>query len=110
MAYTELFNTSEVQYLCFHTGEVIPEKLNDIYRKKVTEPLTLKERLGFEKDWTVLSNTEDVVRIWENHKIKAVNEEYFDEWIVTTAQKLHAKQKEHDFVKSGRLIGRCMLI
>lgn len=41
----------------------------------------------------------------ENNKIRTVHEDYFDELIVSTARKLHAKQKEKDFMKSGRLIG-----
>ncbi|MBV7509677.1 DUF1835 domain-containing protein [Bacillus sp. sid0103] len=108
IAYQELFNTSEYQYFYFHTGEVMPEKLKAIYQKKLSKPLTVRERSQFEKEWLSLSDSKGVVRIWESNKIKTVNEDYFDEMIVTAAQQLHSKQKEKDFMKSGRIIGEVL--
>lgn len=105
IAYQELFNTSEFQYFYFHTGEMEPEKLDIIYQNKLTKPLTSEEGTQLKNEWIDLSTTKGVVRIWENNKIKTVQEDYFDELIVSTARKLHAKQKEKDFMKSGRLIG-----
>lgn len=105
IAFQELFNTSEFQYYYYHTGEVVPEKLNTIYQKKLTKPLTAEERTRLEKEWMTLSDTKEVVRIWEHNKIKAVNPNYFDELIITTAQNFHAQQREKDFIKSIRLIG-----
>ena len=105
IAYQELFNTVKYQYFYFHTGEVLPEKLNIIYQKKLTTPLTIEERTRAEKEWMNLSRTEGAVRIWKDNKIQAVNEDYFDELIISTARKLHTKQEEKDFIKSGRLIG-----
>ncbi|WP_445489822.1 DUF1835 domain-containing protein [Niallia sp. 03133] len=105
IAFQELFNTPEWQCLNIHTGEVQPEKLNTIYQKKLTKLLTAEERTRFEEEWITLSKTKGVVRIWENNKIKTVNEDYFDEFIVTTAQKQHAEQREKDFIKSSRIIG-----
>lgn len=108
IAYQELFNTSEYQYFYFHTGEVIPEKLKVIYQKKRSKPLTFQERLHFENEWLSLSVSKGVVRIWKNNNIKTVNEEYFDEMIVTVAEHLHSKQKEKDFLKSARIIGEVL--
>ena len=108
IAYQELFNTSEYQYFYFHTGEVMPEKLKAIYQKKLPRPLTVQDRTQFEKEWLSLSDSKGVVRIWESKKIKIVNEDYFDEMIVTAAQHLHSKQKETDFLKSGSLIGEVL--
>lgn len=105
IAFQELFNTSQYQYYYFHTGEVLPEKLNIIYQEKLTKPLAIEERTRFEKEWMALSKTMGIVRIWEGNKIQDVNENYFDELIVSTAHKLHAKQKEKEFIKSGRIIG-----
>lgn len=105
IAFQELFNTSEYQYYYFHTGEVQPEKLNTIYQEKLKKPLAIEERIQFEKEWIALSKTTGIVRIWEGNKIQNVNENYFDDLIVSTAQKLHAKQKEKEFIKSGRIIG-----
>ncbi|KRG11897.1 DUF1835 domain-containing protein [Lederbergia galactosidilytica] len=107
LAYQELYNTNEIQYFCFHTGEVHPEKLNDIYQKNLPEALTLEERSRFEKEWITLSNTKGVVRILEDHIIKEVGEDYFDELLITAAQNLH-KQKGKDFIRTGRLIGEVL--
>jgi hypothetical protein len=108
LAYQELFNTSEYQYFYFHTGEVAPEKLNVIYQEKLSQPLSMQERTQFEEKWLSLSQSKGVVRIWENNKIITVNENYFDELIVTAAQHLHSKQKEKDFMKSARIIGEVL--
>ncbi|HWO77790.1 MAG TPA: DUF3658 domain-containing protein [Bacillus sp. (in: firmicutes)] len=105
IAYQELFNTNEVQYFYAHTGEVNPKELKTIYQTKLSEPLTNEERTRFDNEWMALSSTKGVLRIWERNEIREVNEDYFDSLIVTTAQQLHAKQTEKDFIKAGRLIG-----
>lgn len=37
--------------------------------------------------------------------MKSVPEDYYDRLIITTAQKLHKKQADKDFIKTGRIIG-----
>lgn len=105
IAYQELFNTIEYQYLYSHTGGPDPEKLNKILQKKLSSPLTKEERRQFEKGWLTLSASKDVLRIWKNQSIIAVNEDYFDEFIISTAQRLHSKKREKDFIKAARIIG-----
>ncbi|MFP7296862.1 DUF1835 domain-containing protein [Neobacillus niacini] len=108
ISYQELFNTSEYRYFYYYTGEVNPEKLKVIYQEKLYKPLSVQERNQFEKDWISLSQSKGLVRIWENNKLKTVNEDYFDEMIVTAAHHLHSKQKEKDFLKSARIIGEVL--
>ncbi|MBY0149215.1 DUF1835 domain-containing protein [Neobacillus niacini] len=108
IAYQELFNTSEYQYFYFHTGEVAPDKLKVIYQEKLTQPLSIEERIQLEEKWLSLSHSKGVVRIWENNKIITVKEDYYDEMIITAAQHLHSKQKEKDFMKSARIIGEVL--
>jgi hypothetical protein len=108
IAYQELFNTSEYQYFYFHTGEVAPDKLKVIYQEKLSQPLSIQERIQLEEKWLSLSDSKGVVRIWENNNIITVNEDYFDEMIVTAAQHLHSKQQEKDFMKSARVIGEVL--
>jgi len=103
-AYQELFNTSENQYFYSHTGGPKPEKLKEIYQRK-TSPLTQEESRRFEQEWITLAEKKEVLRIWKNHSILAVNEDYFDELIITTAQKLHSKKSEKEFIKAARIIG-----
>lgn len=105
LAFQELFNTTEFGCLDIHTGEVSGEQLNKIYQEKISVPLTDEDRTRFEREWIALSESKGLVRIWENSKIKTVNEDYFDDFIVNTARNLHAMQSKKDFMKSARLIG-----
>lgn len=107
LAYQDLFNTEEFQYGYVHTGSASPEDLRTIYQSSLLDPLPLEERSRFENEWLALSNTKGVVRIWENHIIKEVGEDYFDELLITAAQNLH-KQKGRAFIQAGRLIGEVL--
>ncbi|HYK72247.1 MAG TPA: DUF1835 domain-containing protein [Pseudoneobacillus sp.] len=103
-SYLDLFQSEEF-YSEVHTGEVPPEKLNMIFQKTITKSLTAEERTAFEKEWVVLSQTVDVIRILENNKIIPATEDFLDESVISVAQKIHAKQREKDFIKAGRIIG-----
>ncbi len=106
LAYQELFNTKDIQYLIHHTGEAHPEKLRMIYDMKRNTPLTDKEKNQLQKEWLVLSETKEVLRKWEKGIIQNVPENYYDHLLVTTAQNLHAKRGKRDFIKSARIIGQ----
>lgn len=107
-AYQELFNTDEYKYFCLHTGEVIPEKLKAMDDKKRLYPLTVEERKRYVEEWLLLSETKEVLRIWEKGQINSVSENYFDPFIIETAQQLHAEQGQHDFMLSARIIGEVL--
>jgi hypothetical protein len=104
-AYQELFNTDEYQYLYSHTGGPHPEKLVQIFQAKSSTPLTLDERRKLEMEWLSQAETNEVLRIWKDGSITPVKEDYFDDLIVTAAEKLHRKQPQKDFIKSARIIG-----
>lgn len=106
IAYEELFHTSEIEYTLHYTGEATPEKLNLIYNeKKLQKPLSAEDRNKYEEKWMLLSETKEVVRVWKNREIKSVEETYFDKFIITATQDLHAEQGNKKFIKAGRLIG-----
>ena len=107
-AYQELFNTSKVQYLYIHTGEMVSEEFNLIFQKKLSVPLLLETRKQFLREWKTLSETTEVLRIWQDDKIKSVSENYFDQLIIRTAKKLHGEQREQDFIQAGMLIGELL--
>ena len=107
-AYQELFNTSDVQYFCYHTAHVEPEKLNLIYQKKLSIPLSFEARNQLHLEWNSLSETEEVLRVWENNQVKSVNENHFDQLIIACAQKVHTEQIEKDFMRSAMLIGEVL--
>lgn len=104
-AYQDLFNTDEYQYLYSHTGGPHPEELVQIYKEKSSTLLSLAERRKLEDEWLSLAETKEVLRIWRDGAITPVNEDYFDELIITAAERLHRKQPSKDFIKSARIIG-----
>jgi hypothetical protein len=103
--YKYLFNTKEFSYNYPHTGEISPEQLQTIFEKIKREPLSTEDRVRFEMEWLSLSESDEVVRIWQEDEVISVKEDYFDEQLVITALNLHAKQRQKDFIKSARIVG-----
>lgn len=105
LAFQVLFNSVEYGVLDIHSGEVSPEKFKKIYEEKLSEPISIAHRRNLEEEWLALSESRELVRIWENNQIRSVAEDYFDKFIVDAARKLHREQIKHDFIKAARLIG-----
>ncbi|MGM0829182.1 MAG: DUF1835 domain-containing protein [Bacillota bacterium] len=103
----DLFIMNTTHSHTLHTGELSPEKVGVIY-EKVSAPLNKEQRIAYEEEWQELSATQEVLRIWENGEIKRVREDYFDEYIIHTAEKLHKELENHGFMKSARLIGEVL--
>ncbi|MBE3570179.1 MAG: DUF1835 domain-containing protein [Bacillales bacterium] len=107
--YAEHFNRPDSKYVVLHTGEIPPEKLQVIYEQsKQKAPLSQLERERFEQEWLSLSENGEALRIWRNGRILSVPEDYYDQYIINRAKKLHSKQKTNDFMKSARLIGEVL--
>ena len=107
-AYEELFQVKKVKYTPLHTGEIPTEKLQIIYEQGHGKFFTDHDREDLEKDWLSLSESQETLRIWRNGKIQSVPEDFYDEFIIKRAKKLHSKQKIKDFMKSARLIGEVL--
>lgn len=102
--YKKLFHIPNAEFFPLHTGEVSPEKFRLIYeRSKDVHPLTQEERKSFEEEWKKLSTKEEVLRIWEKNEIYSVDEDYYDDYIIHSARRLH--RRNAGFMKSARLIG-----
>ncbi|QPA31145.1 DUF1835 domain-containing protein [Thermaerobacillus caldiproteolyticus] len=105
-AHREIFNTKEIQYHTWYTGEIGPEKLRVIIeQRKCYHFLPPDERNRLVQEWESLANSDAVLRIWKNEKIESVQEDYYDKRIIKAAKKLHEKFQENDFIKAARLIG-----
>lgn len=108
-SYDQHFSQPGYRYFFRHTGEISPEKLRVIYdHNKSKNPLSPADRARLVEEWQDLSETKEVLRIWEKKKITSVPENYFDDDIIKTAKKLHRKQAKKDFLKSARLIGQVL--
>lgn len=90
-----------------HTGQLSPEKVGLMYEKE-SAPLNNEQRIAYEEEWQELSATQEVLRIWENGEIKRVREDYYDAYIIHTAEKLHKELENPGFMKSARLIGEVL--
>ena len=108
-AYKAYFNRSSDEYFPLYTAEIVLEKLKVIYEKtRLTKPLSHENRKRFIQEWESLANKQEVLRIWQNGEIQSVAENFYDQYIINTAQRLHNKQKNKDFMKSASLIGEVL--
>jgi Protein of unknown function/Domain of unknown function (DUF1835) len=104
--YEQLYGKKGIDYCLLHTGEVSPKQLRGMYEKiDDTCLLSSTERKKFEEEWKELSQTDEVLRIWENGKIHSVLEHFHDEYILSELQAIHKGQLEKDYVKAARVIG-----
>nr|WP_244906761.1 DUF1835 domain-containing protein [Neobacillus soli] len=89
-----------------HTGELDLEQLTFLFEQnKAASPLSLEERSHFQREWEVLAQSKDVLRLWENGAVTAVPDHFFDPLILKTIEKLHKEQENKDFIRTGRVIG-----
>ncbi|KIL51575.1 hypothetical protein KP77_10870 [Jeotgalibacillus alimentarius] len=101
-----LFDTSKVQYILRHTGEISPEKLLRICEEGTRYLLTDHDRERFEKEWGTLSASRQTLRVWRNGDIHSVPEHHLDLSFIKYAKLLHRKKDKQDFIPSARLIGK----
>lgn len=104
-----LLNTADLTCELLHTGEIAPDLLKVIYAEsKRLNPLCQENRRQFEKEWLSLSTTCEVLRIWENEEVISVAEDFYDAFIIKTAECLHEGCGQKDFMKSTLVIGNVM--
>jgi hypothetical protein len=105
-AYKTHFGKPEIDFTPRNMGELSSEQLKQIYEhEKNGQVLTQTERKAFEQQWERLCEDKEVLRIWESNKITSVPENFYDEYIINTVEKLHQNKKHNDFIKSARIIG-----
>jgi hypothetical protein len=107
LAYQELFFVHDDQYF-HHTGTIYPEKLKEMYEKNVAKLLSAKERDRYQKEWILLTESKEVLRIWQNREIAFVNKDYLDSFIMTITQKLHTEQGHKAFILAAKIVGEVL--
>ena len=108
-AYKAHFEPPEIDYTPLHMGELSPKQLKHIYEnEKNGRALTPTECNAFEQQWAQLCDGKEVLRIWEDNKIKSVPETYCDEYIINIVKKFHQENKHNDFIKSARIVGEAI--
>ncbi|WP_018665416.1 DUF3658 domain-containing protein [Heyndrickxia acidiproducens] len=67
------------------------------------------ERLDYpDKCWLSLMDKHENLRIWQNGKILSVPEDYYDEFIINKAKKLHSIRRKKEFIIAPRIIGEVL--
>lgn len=88
------------------TGELSSEKLAVIYEKYGKDSSLANEaRKTFEQEWELLSETTDLLRIWNENQVQSVQEDYFDSFIIECAERLETTRS---FCKAPRLVGEVL--
>ncbi|WP_409296863.1 DUF1835 domain-containing protein [Peribacillus sp. SCS-26] len=96
---------SGIEFLPLHSGEIEPELLARFLDYTQEELLPQEERIRLQEEWQQeLSQGEAVLRIWENEKVISVPEDFYDSYILETAERLE-KNYNQEYIKSARLIG-----
>lgn len=107
LSYKELYVPIDDEHF-YHTGLIHPEKLRGMYEKDAAKVLSTEERSYFQKEWPVLSESREVLRIWKNREITFGNETHFDLIIMSTIQKLHEEQGKMSFLLTAKIIGEVL--
>ncbi|WP_339198989.1 DUF1835 domain-containing protein [Solibacillus sp. FSL R5-0449] len=105
-AYKLYFEKSDIDFTPLNMGELSSDQLMEIYKNEQNGRLLIQaERHIFEREWEQLCQSTDVLRIWQNQKIKSVPENFYDNYITNTVKKIHQNKQQKDFIKSARIIG-----
>jgi hypothetical protein len=95
----------DIYYDSLRTGEISPENMKIIMEKtKQDDGLSEQMKQSIVDEWAELNETNEILRIWEDHKIKSVESDYFDSFIIKMAKRIHGK-RPGEFMKAVRLIG-----
>lgn len=105
VAHQKLFDTPEVRQTLRHSGEIIPEKLLEIYKEGANVLLTDHDRERVEQEWLDQSVSKEALRVWLNSDVREVPENYLDPFFIKYAKRLHKEKGKQNFFPSARLIG-----
>lgn len=103
----ELYESSKDEESTFYTSQIKSSDLRVIFEKD-KKRLSSEERTRYHIEWELLSETKEVLRIWEDNEIKGVSEDYYDSFIIETLNNMHTQQLQKDFIKTADLIGEIL--
>lgn len=103
--FSTVFAEKKLDDYPLETAEIASEQLAAIYLETPAKELTPVQRRELEKEWITLSESDKKLRLWQNGHIHFVSEDYLDDFIIRSLQKLHKERGNSDFIKSARLIG-----
>ncbi|MDR9856157.1 DUF1835 domain-containing protein [Paenibacillus sp. VCA1] len=103
------YNTPDYWCKYKHTGEITPEKLQEVYLEAEQEdPLPDEIRRQLEEKWLELARRHEALRLWEDGDLRSVGEDYLDAYLLRTVEALQHSMPEHEFIKAARVIGQAL--
>lgn len=107
--YRKLITSKDENQEILHTSQMELNDLKLLFEKShENNRLTDKIRIQYQREWTELLQTKEVLRIWHKDELKSVPENYVDPLILRTIEKLHKEQVIKDFIKTGQVIGEIL--
>ncbi|EIM05168.1 hypothetical protein A1A1_17585, partial [Planococcus antarcticus DSM 14505] len=107
-AFQAIYTKEDAQFRVRHSGEVASDQFKEIYQTKLGNSLTNEVKEILQNEWLLLSEKEDVLRIWRNGSIQGVKEDHFDSMIIDTVRRLHAEDETAAFILAARVIGEIL--
>lgn len=103
------FDHTDRSYTYLHSGEISIEKLMVIFRdREEGRAIDSETRQVLKNEWLALAGRHEVLRIWNGESIQGVDEDYFDSYLLEIVENMHHEGKNHDFIKSARVIGEAI--
>jgi len=104
--FARLFHSGASQCQLSHSGEMLPEQFKRMYEEVSAKLLPKSEREQLEQDWLELSGSIETLRIWRNGTLRRVAEDYYDSFIIKTAQGLQGSAEQKGaYFSSVQLVG-----
>ncbi|MFT8319032.1 MAG: DUF1835 domain-containing protein [Sporolactobacillus sp.] len=102
----QLESTADYLVQYSHTGEIDSDRLAYLFeRYGDIQPLEEGQKNQLSEEWLALSADPKQLRIWENGKIRPVDEDYFDPQILVAARRLFRQAGPKKSIRCLRLIG-----
>ncbi|MDJ0333417.1 DUF1835 domain-containing protein [Planococcus sp. S3-L1] len=107
-AFETLYGKGETQFRVRHSGELASYQFKEIYQTNLGNPLTTKEKEILRNEWLLLSEEENVLRIWKGGSFQVIEEDHFDSMIIDAVRRLQREQEATDFILAARVIGEIL--
>lgn len=107
-AFEALYEKGNAQFRVRHSGEAASDQFKEIYQTKLGNPLTNEEKETLRNEWLLLSEKEDVLRIWKDDSFQVIEEDHFDSMITDTVRRVQGEHEAADFVLAARVIGEIL--
>lgn len=101
----EKYHAIDDEPMLRHSSQLDSEKFNLFFENNEEfTPLSDKLRIQYHVEWKKLSQSKEMLRIWSGDEITGTQEDYYDQFIIETLERLHEEQASKDFIQTGSVI------